>query len=232
MEAAGSGGSVQRIFLGLAALAMALLVVNLFLGLGTGDYNTPVHAYVSAARQLDELKRAKAPLEEIEAAEQKREALFQQVKQVQPGVIRHMLVGILGALVTLLVCSVSITYFIGTSRWLKEVVETYKLDRAYVTDSARIKRRSFRWSVAGALAILAVVLLGGAAEPTLANAPSAASFVAPHYVAGLLSIAFLAVSFIMQGVSLAENGQLVERVMGDVRRIRAERGLAVEPSIQ
>ena len=40
----------------------------------------------------------------------------------------HMLLGAAAALMTVLVNSITITYFIGTSRWCKEVCETYQLE--------------------------------------------------------------------------------------------------------
>jgi hypothetical protein len=40
----------------------------------------------------------------------------------------HILLGVLAALVTVLVNSISVTYFIGTSRWCKEVADVYHLD--------------------------------------------------------------------------------------------------------
>jgi len=226
---------VQRIFLGLALVAVALLAANVLVGLTGGDYNAACHEYIRLGQAYRELERTgDLSREELAAARQKRDEDQAQVKQrvleLQPQMTRHMLLGILSALITLLVCSVSITYFVGTSRWFKEVVEAYRLDSRYVQQSGRIKRRSFRWSVAGALAILLVVGLGAASEPTWANAANSQAFVTPHYLASLVAIAFLLASFYMQALSLAENGRLIETVMGEVRRIRAERGLQVEPS--
>jgi hypothetical protein len=219
---------VQRIFLSLAVFAVLLLVANVLVGLSGGDYNGPVHAYVDEAQKMRELEKTKAPREAIQQIKDRQTELYREVKQLQPHMLWHESLGIGSALITLLVCSVSITYFVGTSRWFKEVVETYHLNPEFVEQSARIKRRSFRWSVAGALTILAVVGLGAAAEPTLANAQFSQSYVTPHYVAALAAVAFLLLSFYMQWLSLTENGKLIETVMGDVRRIRTERGLAVE----
>ncbi len=211
--------------MGLASIAIVLLLVNVYVGLSGGDYNAPAHEYV-AARQ--EARRLTAD-EQIAAAEQRADQAREAVLKIQPTMNLHMLLGIGAALMTLLVCSISITYFVGTSRWFKEVVETYRLDRTYVARSAQIKRRSFRWSVFGALAILAVVGLGAAAEPTWANAEHSRDLVQPHYLASLAVIGFLLLSFYRQWSSLAENSRLIEEVMSEVRTIRSQRGLAVEP---
>jgi hypothetical protein len=47
----------------------------------------------------------------------------------------HFLTGLMAALAVVLVESVVVTYFIGTSRWCKEVVETYNLNTAAVEES-------------------------------------------------------------------------------------------------
>ncbi|MEX0611406.1 MAG: hypothetical protein WD229_04735, partial [Pirellulales bacterium] len=48
----------------------------------------------------------------------------------------HRLTGIAAALGVVFVESVIVTYFIGTSRWCREVVETYGLDRTAVEASS------------------------------------------------------------------------------------------------
>ena len=123
---------MQRIFIGLAVAAIALLLANVYLGLAAGDYNAPAHEYVAARQEARQLGAGQGSSQEIVAAGQRAEAAREAVLEVQPAMIRHMLLGIGAALMTLLVCSVSITYFVGTSRWFKEVVETYRLDRRYV----------------------------------------------------------------------------------------------------
>ena len=60
----------------------------------------------------------------------------------------HRLSGILAALVVVLVNSMSVTYFIGTGRWCREVVETYHLADALILRSKAIKRSSFPFALA------------------------------------------------------------------------------------
>jgi hypothetical protein len=220
---------VQRIFVGLAAVAMLLLVANVFVGLSGGDYNAAAHAYYSQGEELKRLQNGPSAGLELAAATARHDELRAAAKELQPLMTRHMLLGILAALMTLLACSVSITYFVGTSRWFKEVVDTYKLDHSYVSLSQQTKRQSFRWSVIGAISILIVVGLGAASEPTWANAQHSQGYVLPHYFAALGAIVLLMISFTAQYISLAANATLIESVMSDVRRIRQKRGLAVEP---
>lgn len=84
--------------------------------------------------------------------------------QTDPAVLRwatvHRLSGVLAALMVVLVNSMAVTYFVGTSRWVREVVETYGLDAALVDRSRRLKRRAFPFAVAGMLAVVGIVALG------------------------------------------------------------------------
>src|SRR3954471_24168131 len=77
----------------------------------------------------------------------------------------HRLTGVAAALAVVFVESVVVTYFIGTSRWCKEVVETYQLARPAVAASTQWKRRTFPWALAGMLGGVAVIALGGPADP-------------------------------------------------------------------
>src|SRR5690349_20501983 len=61
----------------------------------------------------------------------------------------HRLTGVAAALMVVLVESIVVTYFIGTSRWCKEVVDTYQLGRDPVVASNRLKRRTFPWALSG-----------------------------------------------------------------------------------
>ena len=77
----------------------------------------------------------------------------------------HRLSGVAAALAVVLVNSIVVTYFIGTSRWCKEVSETYALDPSLVRRSTLLKRRTFPWALLGMLAVVGVIALGGAADP-------------------------------------------------------------------
>src|SRR3954469_24792000 len=57
----------------------------------------------------------------------------------------HRLTGVAAALMVVFVESVVVTYFICTSRWCKEVVETYQLDPTIIQSSNKLKRRTFPW---------------------------------------------------------------------------------------
>ncbi|HEX3658771.1 MAG TPA: hypothetical protein VHV55_23465 [Pirellulales bacterium] len=147
----------------------------------------------------------------------------------------HRLSGIAAGLVVVLVNSIVATYFIGTSRWCKEVSETYGLSGEHVASSRRLKRRTFPLCVAGMLIAVGIVALGGAADPgviiptpeTLLGWPFLAqvTWAHVHFAAAGLGIAAIVLIFVQQWNQIDANHEVIEGVLTEVRRIRAERGL-------
>lgn len=138
----------------------------------------------------------------------------------------HRLAGVATALVVVLVHSLVVTYFIGTSRWCKEVSETYELDPSYVARGTALKRRTFPWAVMGMLAVVGVIALGAAADPATGR-PHTADWVTPHLIGALAGMAFVAWAFFVEWNNIHANYRVIADVMTEVRRIRAERGLEV-----
>ena len=97
----------------------------------------------------------------------------------------HMLTGTATALAVVFLHSVVVTYFIGTSRWCKEVTETYRLDPSALVKSTLLKRKTFPWSVLGMLTVVGVGALGAASDPGTgrANTQAMADY---HFIASLL----------------------------------------------
>ena len=151
--------------------------------------------------------------------------------QTDPHVLRwgtvHRLSGVLAALLVVLVNSMAVTYFIGTGRWCREVVETYALDPAYIERSRGLKRRAFPFAVLGMLAVVAIVALGGAADPA-SGRPGTQDWVTPHLVGALALVAAIAWLFQAQLPVIRRQHELIEDVLGDVRAVRRARGLDVE----
>src|SRR5215831_2165281 len=77
----------------------------------------------------------------------------------------HRLLGVAAALAVVLVDSIVVTYFIGTNRWCKEVVETYQLHPELIDRSVALKRRTFPWALVSMLVVVGVGTLGAAADP-------------------------------------------------------------------
>jgi hypothetical protein len=136
----------------------------------------------------------------------------------------HRLSGVLAALVVVLVNSMAVTYFIGTGRWCREVVETYGLPSALVERSRVLKRRSFPLSLVGMLSVVAIVALGGAADPAAGRSGSS-DWVTPHLLGGIGLTGLIAWCFQAQVPGIRRQQELINDVMEAVRHERTARGL-------
>jgi hypothetical protein len=145
----------------------------------------------------------------------------------------HMLTGTAAALAVVFVHSVAVTYFVGTSRWVKEVTETYRLDSEPLRRSTQLKRRTFPWCVMGMLAVVGIGALGAASDPGTGRA-NTADMASVHLIAALGGLAFIGWTYFQAWQNIAENQHVIEEIVGMVARMRRERGLdtevATEPS--
>ncbi len=138
----------------------------------------------------------------------------------------HRLAGVGAGVAIVFVSSIVVTYFIGTSRWCKEVVETYGLNPEFIRRSTALKRRAFPWALMTMLTAVGMVALGGAADPGTMR-PDTQVWVLPHLVGALAGMSFVAAAFLVQWHYIAANHQVINDVMAEVHRIRSERGLEV-----
>ena len=138
----------------------------------------------------------------------------------------HMLTGTAAALAVVFVHSIVVTYFVGTSRWCKEVTETYRLDPGPLRRSTLLKRRTFPWCVIGMLAVVAVGALGAASDPGTGR-PNTADMANVHLIAALGGLAFISWTYFQAWLNIAENQLVIQEIVGMVARIRQERGLDV-----
>jgi hypothetical protein len=120
----------------------------------------------------------------------------------------------------------AVTYFVGTSRWVREVAETYGLDPAVIERGRRLKRAAFPFAVAGMLAVVGIVALGGAADPATGRKGSR-DWVTPHLLGALGLTAAIAWCFQAQLPGIRRQHELIDEVMALVRRERQRRGLDV-----
>jgi hypothetical protein len=227
---------MTRIFSVLAILAMLLLAANFVVGLTAGDFNAAAKAKREAQSRLVETERqARAGrgssdrVEETKLAALAADAEFQRPRAMMT---LHMLLGAAAAMVTLLVNSITITYFIGTSRWCKEVCETYDLSAELAETSTRLKRSTFPWALAGIFTVIILVGLGAAADPSGANWKNSDQLVLPHYVAAMVGIVIIMAAFWIQIGRIAENYAVIERILREVGRVRTEKGLQVESALK
>lgn len=134
----------------------------------------------------------------------------------------HRLTGLAAALAVVFVNSIVVTYFIGTSRWTKEVAETYRLDHAYVEQSQQLKRQSFPWMLAGILAVLAVIALGAASDPATGRKGTDA-WVVYHLLGGCATILIVGFSYVAAWTKIDRNRRIIDEVASRAREIRRQR---------
>jgi hypothetical protein len=136
----------------------------------------------------------------------------------------HRLTSIAAALAVVFVESVVVTYFIGTSRWCKEVVETYGLDRTSVKESNRLKRRTFPWALAGMLVVVGIIALGGACDPATGR-PNTQFWTQWHLIGAVVGIMVIAWTYVVAWNNVLANHAIIEHVVAQVADIRAQRNL-------
>ena len=134
----------------------------------------------------------------------------------------------------MLVNSIVMTYFIGTGRWCKEVIDTYSLDLLLLRRSFKLKRRCFPVAVGSMLTLLVIIALGGAADPGAGlmavwkiQPPGQWSWANLHFFASGLGLCFIAYAFVLEWNFIFANQTLIADILVEVRRVRAERGLDV-----
>lgn len=222
---------MARIFFTLALGACSLLATDLFFGYWVGDYNEVAGQIKRAARDLDKLRQNPSADDDVLRAAQ--QELSAAASGHQPLVYRmtmHRWIGIVAVLITVLVNSVSVTYFIGTSRWCKEVSDTYALEPRFAEDSARLKRKTFPFSFSSLMICLAVVVTGGAADPDNSVVESTMPWVTPHHLVALLGSLWIGWSFLVQVGRIGANYEIIEQIVQRVDEIRARADTAGEVS--
>lgn len=138
----------------------------------------------------------------------------------------HRMFGIASALVVVLVNSIAVTYFVGTGRWCREVVETYGLDAELIRRSSALKRRAFPWAVSAMLAIVGISALGAAADPAIRHAWTV-NWVYPHLAGAFAGLTFIAWAFWQEWLRIGEHHAVITDILNEVKRIRQEQGLEV-----
>jgi hypothetical protein len=136
----------------------------------------------------------------------------------------HFLTGVAAALAVVFVESVVVTYFIGTSRWCKEVTEAYGLDPSAVAASNRLKRRTFPWALGGMLAVVVVISLGAASDPSTGR-PNTQDWADAHLVGAVVGLLLIGWSFVAAWNNVLANHRIIEGIVADVARVRREHGL-------
>jgi phosphoglycerol transferase MdoB-like AlkP superfamily enzyme len=133
--------------------------------------------------------------------------------------IPHFTLGLFTAIGTLLVHCIIFTYFLGTGRWVKEVSIAYNLpDEPFYKPTRELKRASFPPALTAMLITITASAAGAGAQLQMW----------PWWIHFSLAIITLAVNVWAYQVEfrcVRVNAQVMEAVLIEVDRIRAEQGL-------
>jgi hypothetical protein len=131
----------------------------------------------------------------------------------------HFLVGLFTAVCTLLTHCLIFTYFLGTGRWVKEVTLAYDLpDEPWHKRTRELKRLTFPPALAAMLVTIATAAGGAGAQ--LQHWPWQV-----HLGLALAALVINLWAFRIEYRALTENAEILEAVLREVDRIRAEKGL-------
>ncbi|MFP6765127.1 MAG: hypothetical protein VB858_15975 [Planctomycetaceae bacterium] len=143
---------------------------------------------------------------------------------------QHILFGLGGMLFATLVHAIVFTYFMGTGRWLEETSKAYQLPVDFHEENRKLKFNLLLRITACLLLLIMTGALGGAADPAsrLTFAETFGSSDANLHLAGaVVTILFNLQTSFVQFRSIERNGEIIEEVLGEVQRIRTEKGLPV-----
>ena len=210
---------MTRIYATLATFALLMIAVALVMGLSIRDLRPRLERHIELQQQLRQVD-ANDPAHAELATE------FEKVKNTPVWANVHRLFGLATVIIIMLVNSVAITYFVGTSRWVREVSDAYSLDMTLATESQRLKRRSFPWSVVGMCTAAAIAGFGAAGDPASYTASEALS--TAHLIIAFAGVAFIAYAMWVQWNRIGDNHRVIEKVLVEVNQKRAAAGAEVQ----
>lgn len=142
---------------------------------------------------------------------------------VKHSVSMHLLIALGASLLVLMLHAVVLTYFMGTGRWLEDTSTAYKLDERFRRQNIRLKYRAIPGMIVCMFLIILTGAFGASADPLPTAQSSMTSTI--HFT---LAMATVFLNLLVSGLeyqAIAGNGRLVAEVVGEVKRIRKERGL-------
>ncbi len=140
----------------------------------------------------------------------------------------HLLISVAALIFAALVHAVLLTYFMGTSRWMDEVRLAYKLDARWFEENRQLKYRTIPLMVCCLLVLILNIPLGASAVDrgnwTLPGGHSLSPSTV-HLAFALLTLVINLAVNIREYRAIERNGELIQEVVQEVRRIRQEHGL-------
>ncbi len=153
--------------------------------------------------------------------------------QQQAAVSFHVLVAVGTLILAGLVHALCLTYFMGTGRWIEETTRAYHLSNSWHRENQSLKYRTLPPMVFALAMLLATGAFGGAADPAAGTGfqglwgVSAATL---HMLVACTTVTLNLLVNLTEYSAILRNGQLIEEILQDVMRIRAEHGLSNEPA--
>jgi hypothetical protein len=131
----------------------------------------------------------------------------------------HLYLGLISIITSLGVHGLIFIYFLGTGRWVKEVAIAYRIPDSPLPKLTRdLKRRTFPPALAAMLVPIATSTAGAGVATRQWSWPY-------HALLALASILVNVWAFWVEYRSVAVNATVIDDVMREVDRIRAEKGL-------
>ena len=90
--------------------------------------------------------------------------------------------------------------------------------------SNRLKRRTFPWALAGMLGVVAVIALGGAADPASMQ-PNTKAWADWHLWGAFLGIGLVLWTYIVAWNNILANHAIITSLVAQLARVRQDRGL-------
>ena len=149
-------------------------------------------------------------------------------QQTQSKISTHMLIGMAALAFSIFVHAISLTYFMGTGRWIEETSNAYSLGDSFYQRSKKIKYGTLPGLTSCIGLLIATGAFGAVADPAT-----------PMNIDGFMGMTGAQIHFLMaastaiinvlvnftQYVAISRNTGVVEAVLAEVQRIRTERGL-------
>ncbi len=136
------------------------------------------------------------------------------------------LIALLSSIFAILVHAIVLTYFMGTGRWIEETSQTYGLGPDRHTASTRLKYRAIPTMLICLILIIGTGAFGAIADP--ASDSSVPGDVMIHLTLAVTMVCVNIVASWLEYDWIKRNGDIVDEVVRDVRRIRIEKGLDPE----
>jgi hypothetical protein len=129
----------------------------------------------------------------------------------------HFLLGLLTVLMVLLVHSIVFTYFLGTGKWVKEVVRVYRLPDWVYAQAIKNKRKAFPFELVSIALLAATAWLGAGTDSR--GWPSVW-----HLGCAAVTLAFNLGAFVAEYAAILAQARLLLEVKAEADRLRHAQG--------